>query len=139
MTAVGDVVQGGVSANELVLVFSEAGPTGMTAGPGSFQVTVTDHAGLPGTLRFTGTPSAAGPGSLGVSATLSAPNVVTISIADSDSVNLEPITVTGLGIEASPNAALGSMQAVVSGCSGSLDGCIARNVLAPPGTVVAAR
>jgi hypothetical protein len=139
VTGVGDVAQGGHSANELVLRFTEASPAAIRVGPGSFQVTLTDHAGLPDTLGFTGTPSIEAPGSLGASATLTRRNVLTVSIVDSDSFNIEPITITGLAIFATPTAALGSINAVISGCAGSLAGCTAANVLASPGSVVAAR
>lgn len=139
VTGVGDVAQGGVSANALVLRFIETSPAAITAGSGSLQVTLTDHAGLPDTLGFTGTPSIEGPGSLGASATLSRSNVLTVSIVDSDTFNIEQMTITGLGIRASPTAALGSINAVISGCAGSLAGCTATNVLTSPGSVVAAQ
>lgn len=139
VTGVGDLAQGGASGNELVLRLTETSPAAITAGSGSLQVTLTDHAGLPGTLAFTGTPSIEAPGSLGASATLSRPNVLTVSIVDSDTFNIEEMTITGLGIRASPSAAIGSINAVIGGCAGSLAGCTAANVLASPGSVVAAQ
>lgn len=139
VTGVGDVVQGGVSRNELVLRVTETSPAAIGAGPGSFQVTLTDHAGLSDTVGFTGTPSIGAPGSLGASAALAKRNVLAVRIVDSDSFNIELITITGLAISASRTAALGSINAVVSGCAGSLAGCTAANVLASPGSVVAAR
>jgi hypothetical protein len=139
VTGVGDIAQGGASGNELVLQLTEAGIATIAAGTGSLQVTLTDHAGLPDTLRFTGTPSVVAPGSLGASAVLNGGNVLTISIVDSDRFNIEPIIITGLAISASPSAALGSINAVIGGCAGSLAGCVAANVLASPGSVVAAQ
>ena len=139
VTGVGDVAQGGVSANTLVLRFIETSPVAIAAGSGSFQLTLTDHAGLPDTLGFTGTPSIEGPGSLGATAVLTKRSVLTVSIVDSDSFNIEAITITGLAISASPSAALGAINAVVSGCAGSLAGCTATNVLTSPGSVVAAQ
>ncbi len=139
VTAVGEIAQDGESAAALVLRFTEVANAAITAGSGSLQVTLTDHAGLPDTLGFTGTPSIEAPGSLGASATLSRANVLTISIVDSDSFNIEQITITGLGIKASASAALGAINAAVSGCAGSLAGCTASNVLLSPGSVVAAQ
>jgi hypothetical protein len=139
LTGVGDVKLGGVSGNTLVLQFTEATPTAILAGPGSLQVTLTDGAGSSDTVGFTGTASLASPGSLGVSATLTRSNVLTVNIVDSDSMNIEPITITGLGISTGPTAALGPINAVIGGCSGSLAGCVASNVLASPGNVVAAQ
>jgi hypothetical protein len=138
VTGVGEIVQGGTSPNELVLHVKEAGNATIGTGPGSFQVTLTDHAGLPDTIGFAGTPSVSGPGSLGATASLTAPDVLTVNIVDSDTLNIESITITGLGIRAEPAAALGSINAAIGGCSGSLAGCTATNVLASPGSVVAA-
>lgn len=139
VSGVGDITQGGESENELTLHFTEPTQAAIGGGPGSFQVTLTDHAGLSETIRFAGTPSIDVPGSLGATATLSGPNVLRVDIVDSDSFNVEPITISGLRIKASPTAALGSINAVVSGCTGSLAGCTATNVLASPGSVVVAR
>jgi hypothetical protein len=104
---------------------------------GSFMVTLTDHAGVGTTLAFTGRPSIDAPGSLGASAELAAGNVLRISIVASDRLNIEPITVTGLGIRASPEAALGSIDATLGAFSGSLAGGVANAALPSPGTVVA--
>ena len=139
VTGVGEITQGGTSPDELVLHVTEAGNATIGTGPGSFQVTLTDHAGLPDTIAYTGTPSVSGPGSLGVTASLTAPDVLTVSIVDSDTLNIETITIEGLGIRASPAAAPGSINAVIGGCSGSLAGCTATNVLTSPGSVVAAQ
>jgi hypothetical protein len=118
--------------------FTEASAAAILRGPGSLQVTLTDHGGVPDVVTFWGTPSTAGPGSLGISAALTRGNVLTISIVDSDPLNVEPFTVEGLAIFASDRAALGPINAIIGGCSGSLAGCTATNVLPSPGTVEAA-
>ena len=138
VTGVGDVAQGKVSGNDLVLRFTEASPAAIAAGSGSFEVTLTDQSGSPDTIGFAGTPSIEAPGSLGASVTLTGPNVLTVSIVDSDMFNIEPMTINGLGVRAAANAALGSINGFISGCSGSLAGCTALNELSSPGTVVAA-
>lgn len=137
VTAVGSVPRSGASGTTLVLRFTEPSVDAILNAAGSFTVTLTDQAGVGTTLIFTGTPSLAAPGSLGASAELVAPNVLKVSIAASDLVNIEPITVTGLGISASPEAALGSINATLGAFSGSLAGGVANTVLPPPGTVVA--
>lgn len=138
VTGVGDVAQGGASEPDLVLQFTEISPASIAPGPGTFQVTLTDHLGLRETVSFTGTPSVSGPGSLGATATLTAGNVLTVGIVDSDTVNIEQMTITGLGISTAPTAALGSINAIIGPCAGSMAGCTATNVLASPGNVVAA-
>ena len=62
-----------------------------------------------------------------------------ISIVASDLFNIEPITVTGLGIGASPEAALGPIAAVVGDFTGAFAGGVANETLPSPGTVVARR
>ena len=137
VTSAGRVPRGGASGTTLVLRFTEPSVDAILDAAGSFTVTLTDQAGVGTTLIFTGTPSLGAPGSLGASAELLAPNVLKVSIAASDLVNIEPITVTGLGISASPEAALGSINATLGAFSGSLAGGVANIVLPPPGTVVA--
>ncbi|MBF6604280.1 MAG: hypothetical protein IVW53_01675 [Chloroflexi bacterium] len=135
VTAVGSVPRGGSSGTTLVLSFGEAGPAAFGRGPGSFEVTISDHAGSGATVTFTGSPSTAkSPGSLGATATIAA-NVLTIHILDSDTVNIEPIIVTGIGIAASPSAAVGSIGAVMGSFSGSLAGGATNDVLAAPGVI----
>ena len=137
VTAVGSVPRGGASGTTLVLRFTEPSVDAIPEAAGSFTVTLTDHAGVGTTLVFTGTPSLDAPGSLGASAVLVASNVLKVSIVASDRFNIEPITVTGLGISASPEAALGSINATLGAFSGSLAGGTANVVLPSPGTVVA--
>ena len=137
LTGVGAVPRAGVSPNTLVLRFIEIAPATIMRGPGSLHVTLTDLAGVPGTVSFTGNPSIVAPGSLGATAVLTAPNVLTVNIVDSDPLNIEQIDIEDLTISVSSEAALGAINAIVSGCTGSLDGCTASNVLPSPGEVVA--
>ena len=137
VTAVGSVPRGGASGTTLVLRFTEPSVDAIPDAAGSFTVTLTDHAGAGTTLDFTGTPSLDAPGSLGASAVLVASNVLKVSIVASDRFSIEPITVTGLGIRASPEATLGSINATLGAFSGSLAGGVANVVLPSPGTVVA--
>jgi hypothetical protein len=139
VTGVGEVRQGGVSEPDLILRFTETSPTAIMRGQGSFQVTLTDHAGLPDSIRFIGTPAVEGPGSLVAAAALTSPNVLTVTIVDSDPLNIEEMTITGLGIGVLATAAIGPINAVVGGCAGSLAGCTESNVLPSPGEVVPAQ
>ena len=137
VTGVGSVPRGGASAAALVLRFTESAIDAIPSAAGSFTVTFTDSAGAGTTLELTGTPTIDAPDSLGVTAELGAPNVLRISIVGADRFNIEPITVTGLGISAASDAALGPISAVVGAFSGSLAGGVANPVLPSPGMVVA--
>jgi hypothetical protein len=137
VTAVGLIPRGGSSGRTLVLQFLESSADAIPNAPGSFRVTLTDHAGNGTTVAFVGTPSVAAPGSLGATARLVAANVLLVSIAGSDTRNVEPISISGLGMSASPTAALGSLNAALDDYSGSLATGAASNVLASPGTVIA--
>lgn len=139
VTGVGDIPRGGSSGNTLVLRFMEPSPDAIPDAAGSFLVTLTDHAGAGTTVAFTGTASIDAPGSLGVSADLVAKNVLKISIKASDTFNVEPIIITGLGIGASPTTALGSIDAVMSDFTGSFVAGVANDALPSPGTVIAGR
>jgi uncharacterized membrane protein len=74
---------------------------------------------------------------LGASAKVVARNVLEISIVASDRYNVEQITVTRLGIMATPDAALGPITATLGDFSGSLVGSVTNAVLLSPGTVIA--
>ncbi|MGO9179826.1 MAG: hypothetical protein ACLQBX_08670 [Candidatus Limnocylindrales bacterium] len=137
VTGVGAIRRGGSSPDTLAFSFIEAGASAFGRGPGSFDVTILDHAGSDLTLRFTGTPSAAkSPGSLGATATIIA-DVLTIRILDSDPYHVEPIIVTGIGIAASPTAAIGPIFATMGSFTGSLAGGATNDVVASPAVVTA--
>ena len=134
---VGQIPRGGASSKTLVLHFLESSLDAIPNAAGSFQVTLTDHAGDGTTVAFVGTPSVAAPGSLGATARLVAANVLLVSIAGSDTRNVEPISISGLGVSASATAAIGSVNAAVADFTGSLASGIASTVVASPGTVTA--
>jgi hypothetical protein len=136
VTAVGTIRRGGSSADTLVLTCQEASVGSIGRGPGSFEVSLSDQAGSPSTVSFIGSPSTAGsPGSLGATATIYG-NTLVVTILDSDQRNVEPIIVTGIGIAASPSAALGPIQVTVGSFAGSLAGGAAHAILQSPGSVV---
>lgn len=135
ITSVGSITQGTESAPVLVLQFTETERRTIAPGAGSIEVTLTDHAGL-ASVGFTGTPAVVAPGSLGATATLTSPNVLKLDIVDSDSFNVEQVTISGLGIRAPATAAVGAVSAMVTACLGSLSGCTPTRELASPGTVV---
>ena len=137
VTGVGAIQRGQFSGDTLGLSFNEAGVAGIVPNVGWFQVTLADAAGAGSTVWFVGAPSTAkSPGSLKASATVHG-NILTVSIGGSDTRNFEPIIVTGIGIETSPTAALGPIEARMSGFTGSLAGGAANDVLDSPGSVVA--
>ena len=138
LTAVGSIPQGGSSGTTLILRFTESSVDAIPDAAGSFTVTLADSAGVGTTLAFTGTPSIDAPGSLGVTAELVAGNVLRISIVASDVLNIEPIIVTGLGIGASGDAAVGPITAVVGDFSGAFAAGVANETMPSPGTVIAA-
>jgi len=137
VSAVGGIPRGGASGTTLVLRFVESSEGAISGAAGSFTLTITDHAGSGTTVGFTGIPSLDAPVSLGATAELVAANVLKISIVASNTQFIEQITVTGLGIRASPEAALGSITATLGAFSGSMAGGVANDVLPSPGTVVA--
>jgi hypothetical protein len=137
VTPVGSVPRGGASSATLVLRFVEPSIDAIPAAVGSLTVTLADSGGSGSTLAFSGTPALDAPGSLGTKAGLIAGNILLISIRGSDSLNIEPITITGLGIRATPDAALGPITATLGDFSGSLVGGVTNAVLLSPGTVIA--
>lgn len=137
VTGVGNVPRGGSSGPSLVLRFVEPAVDAIPDAAGSFTVTLADGAGSGATLAFTGAPALDAPGSLGATVELVAGNVLQISIIGADRLNVEPITITGLGIGASGDAALGPIRATLGEFIGSLAGGVATDVLSSPGRAVA--
>jgi hypothetical protein len=136
VTPVGGVPRGGASGTTLVLRFVESSVDAIPNAEGSFTVTLRDSTGIGTTVAFTGTPAIDAPGSLGATAELVAANVLRISIVASDTFNVEPITITGLGIGASGVAALGPIGARLGDFTGALAAGIATEDVPSPGTVV---
>ncbi|MEX1168914.1 MAG: hypothetical protein WEE50_02105 [Chloroflexota bacterium] len=134
---VGEFRQGTTSADDLVIRFTELENDAIPRGPGAFELVLTDSAGTLDAVSFRGTPTLAAPGSLGVTATLTRSNVLTVQIVDSDTLNIEPVTIEGLALSARVSASTGPLVLTIGGCSGSLAGCASSDVLASPGTVVA--
>lgn len=137
VVSVGLISRGASSGKTLVLQFLESSVDAIPDAPGSFTVTLADHAGDGSTVEFVGTPSLVAPDSLGSTAGLVAPNVLLVSIVASDTRNVELMTISGLGISASSTAAIGSVNAELDDFTGSLATGAARNVLASPGSVIA--
>jgi hypothetical protein len=137
VVSVGQISRGASSGRTLKLQFLEASADAIPNAAGSFQVTLTDHAGDGSTVAFAGTPSVIAPDSLGATVSLVAPNVLLVSIAASDPFNVELMTISGLGISASSTAAIGSMNAKLDGFTGALATGAASDVLASPGSVTA--
>ena len=136
VTPVGSVPRGGASETTLVLRFVESSVDAIPDAAGSFTVTLVDSAGEGTTLAFTGTPTIDAPGSLGVTVELVAANVLRIGIIAADTFNVEPITVSGLGIGASGDAAVGPIGAGLGDFTGALAAGVGNAGLASPGTVV---
>jgi hypothetical protein len=137
VTSVGLIPRGTSSGLTLVLRFVEPTVAAIPNAPGSFEVILTDDAGDGSTVSFVGQPSLDAPGSLGATARFEAPNVLLVSIAASDTVNVEPITITGLGIKAASTAAPGPVHAELDRFTGSLANGTASNLVASPGSVTA--
>ena len=110
----------------------------LPGGAGAFQLTLSDSTGGKDAVSFVGTPTVTAPGSLGATATVTRSNVITIEIVDSDTINLEPLTIGGLRLRASGTAPVGALSLTIDACSGSLGGCSAMNVLPSPGTIASA-
>ena len=137
VVSVGLVPRGASSGTTLVLQFREPSDAAIPNAPGSFLVTLTDQAGDGSTVAFVGTPVVDAPGSLGATAALTAPNILMVRIVASDPLNVEPITISGLGIKASSTAAIGPVKGVLGSFTGSLARGPTNDVLASPGSVVA--
>ncbi len=135
---VGDVRQGPTSDADLVIRITELENDALTRGPGEIQVTMTDSTGAREHVSFTGTSAVVAPGSLGATVDLTSSNVLTIRVVDTDTFNVEQITISGLRLSASATAPLGALGLSIGACSGSLAGCATNSTLSPAGTVVAA-
>lgn len=136
IVGVGPVSRGSSSALTLRFEFVETDADAIPDGPGSFRISIVDQEGDP-TVAFVGTPSLSAPGSLGATVSLVGPNVLGVDIVASDTLNVEPITISGLGISATSTAAAGPVAVELSGFSGSLAGGLGAGVLPSPGSVIA--
>ena len=137
VVSVGLISRDSSSAATVVLKFLEIREDALRNGPGSFLVTLADRDVEASTITFVGTPTLVAPGSLGATVTLAAPNVLMISIVASDPLNVESMTISGLGISATATAAIGPVTAEGSGFTGSLATGWGSKDLPSPGSVVA--
>jgi len=115
VTPVGNVPRGG-SATGLVYTFTESDAACLPNAAGSLTVVIADSASA-ATVSYTGTAVAAGPGSLGTITAAAAAQTLTVSWTASDPLNIESITVSGLGISATTAAALGAIKATLASAS----------------------
>lgn len=138
VTSVGEVRQGTTSTDDLLIRVTEVENDSILPGTGAFELVLTDSAGGEDAVVFTGTPSVTAPGSLGATASLTRSNVLTVQIVYSDSFNIEQMTIGGLRLSASASAPVGALDLTIGGCTAAFAGCAASNVLASPGSVVAA-
>jgi hypothetical protein len=117
----GNVPVGGTSANNVSFTFTEQAIASIASSTaGSFTVTIAPASGPATNLSFVGTPSTVGStGSLGATASI-AGNVLTVSIAGSDTLHVESIFVSGLKISAAAGTATGAISATLSAGTGSL-------------------
>jgi hypothetical protein len=111
----GNVLPGGTSAGTASFTLTENAVAAFPNATGSLVVTITDNLGG-STVHFIGTPVVSAPGSLGATAALGAggSSFIVTTLA-SDTINVEPITVSGLHISADAGAAAGPVRAAMSG------------------------
>jgi hypothetical protein len=115
VTSVGNVPRGG-SATGLVYTFTESAAGCIPNSAGSLTVTIADSA-AGATVSYTGTPVVSTPGSMGTITSSASGQVLTVSWTASDTLNIESITVSGLGISATTVAALGAISATLASAS----------------------
>jgi hypothetical protein len=137
LSGIGDLEQGATSGETLVIRVTENETDSILAGAGAFDLVLADRSGGSDQVVFTGTPQVTAPGSLGVTATLARGNVLAIEIVDSDTFNVEQVTIEGLALSAAASAPEGQLSLTVTNCSGSLAGCVADEMIGSPGTIVA--
>lgn len=135
VVGVGAIPAGRTSIPGMTIRLTEADVATIGRGEGSVVITLTDAAGARDTISMTGTPAVVAPGSLGVTATLTASNVLGINIVDSDTFNVEQVTISGIRLAVSPEAAPGAIRATITECTGSLAGCAPDRALPSPGSV----
>ena len=103
---------------------------------GSFDLVLADSTGGSDQVVFTGSPRLTAPGSLGVTATLTRGTVLTVEVVDSDTFNVEQVTIEGLALSAAALAPLGPLRLTIANCEGSVAGCARAELVGTPGTIV---
>jgi hypothetical protein len=136
VTGVGEVRQGTTSGGELLVRLTELEADSLPSGLGAFELTLTDSAAGQDAVSFSGTPTLLGPGSLGATAALTRSNVLTVQVVDTDTFNVEQLSIEGLRVRAAAVAPVGALILTIDACTGSLAGCAADRILASPGSVV---
>jgi hypothetical protein len=143
-TSAGNVAQGTTSVGTASFLFTENTIAALPNAPGSMTVTITPASPGLGSVAWAGTPVVSAPASLGASVTIVG-NVLNISIAGSDTANIETISITGLRVSASSDASPGAVVATLGGdaavwgafvaATTTATGTLAQELLAAGGTV----
>ena len=119
VTSAGNVPQNGTSAGPATFVLTEQAIASLVGNaPGSVSITIAPAAPGVGTVTFSGTPVVSAPGSLGASASVIG-SVLTVAWTNTDVLNIESITITGLKIDASATATPGAITATLAAVSGN--------------------
>ena len=127
----GSIPVGRTSTGTATFVFIENSSAAFT-GPGTLTVTVLDYAG--GNTLTLGGGTVSGPGSLSPGLLVSG-NTFTVTTLGADDVQIEVITISGIVISASSTAALGAIQATLSGSLADAVTVGGQYALASPGMV----
>ena len=112
VTSAGSIPVGGTSTGTATFSFMENTRTAFPSAGGNLTVTVLDYAG--GNTLTVGGGTLSAPGSLGSRLAVSG-NTITVFTTSADIHNIETITVSGIAISASGDAAIGAVQAILSG------------------------
>ena len=120
VTSAGNVPLDGTSTGTVTFVFAELAIDSLPAGAGSLTVEIGDSDDLVnGTtaneVQFSGTPVVSGPGSLGTKTASIVGDTLTVTWTNSDILNIESLTVTGLTIDADITAETGAIKAQLGG------------------------
>jgi hypothetical protein len=132
VVSAGSIPVGRTSAGTATFYFMENSRTAFPSSGGTLTVTVLDFAGANTLTLGGGTLSA--PGSLVSSLSVSS-NTFTVTTTNADPFNIETITVSGITISASGDAAIGAVQATLSGTLADAVTVGGPYTLASPGTV----
>jgi hypothetical protein len=125
VTSAGNVPIGGTSAGSATFLFVESSATGIpTNAAGGFDVVIAPAAPGLGAVTFSGTPVVSAPGSLGASASIVG-STLSVSWSNSDTANIESISVSGLFIDAAAGTSTGAITATMGNFSGNMPGAAA--------------
>jgi hypothetical protein len=120
VTSAGNVPLDGTSTGTATFVFTEQAIDSLAAGAGSLTVEIGDSNDLVNNttaneVQWSGTPVVSGPGSLGTKTATIAGDTLTVTWTNSDILNVESLTVTGLTIDADVGAETGAIKAQLGG------------------------